>query len=174
MSINLDNWRQRHASKQSGFAEHLAWVEKRLNRCESDLERLFLIIFAYQTMAARIFTYGGKEPLSGPVCTARRFDLSQQVRIAGYRCDFVITIEFPKLGRRRRIAIECDGHSFHDRTQEQASYDRRRDRKLLAVGVPTIRFTYSDITSDPAGVMSELRETVLALADELMGKEARK
>lgn len=44
-----------------------------------------------------------------------------------------------------RLAIECDGHDYHDRTKQQAAYDRSRDRELLLCGIPTIRFTGSEI-----------------------------
>lgn len=43
------------------------------------------------------------------------------------------------------LAVECDGHEWHDRTKQQAAYDRSRDRELLKLGIPTIRFTGSEI-----------------------------
>ena len=30
--------------------------------------------------------------------------------------------------------MECDGHDFHERTKEQASSDKKRDRSLQAAG----------------------------------------
>jgi very-short-patch-repair endonuclease len=47
------------------------------------------------------------------------------------------------------LIIECDGHEFHDRTKEQASNDRARDRKLKKLGYEVFRYTGSDIYSDP-------------------------
>jgi hypothetical protein len=48
----------------------------------------------------------------------------------------------PELGR---LIIECDGHEFHDRTRQQASNDRRRDRNMLSAGYPVFRYTGHDI-----------------------------
>lgn len=53
------------------------------------------------------------------------------------------------------LAIECDGHDFHERTKEQASKDRKRDRELQAAGLRVFRFTGSDIWKDPVGCARE-------------------
>jgi hypothetical protein len=66
--------------------------------------------------------------------------IEAEVPAGSYRCDFMFTVE-----NGRRLAVECDGHDFHERTKQQASYDRARDRELLMIGIPTIRFTGSDL-----------------------------
>lgn len=43
------------------------------------------------------------------------------------------------------LAIECDGHDFHEKTKEQARRDKSRDRLLMANGIHTIRFTGSEV-----------------------------
>jgi len=67
------------------------------------------------------------------------------------------------------VIVECDGHEFHDRTSEQASRDRRRDRVLTALGAPVLRFTGSDILRDAAGAAAEISDVfadrVLAAID---------
>jgi very-short-patch-repair endonuclease len=45
--------------------------------------------------------------------------------------------------------VECDGHDFHERTKEQAASDKARDRALQALGMRVLRFTGSEIWSDP-------------------------
>lgn len=40
---------------------------------------------------------------------------------------------------------EADGHLFHERTVEQASKDRRRDRILQRCRIPVFRFTRTDL-----------------------------
>lgn len=47
-----------------------------------------------------------------------------------------------------RIAIECDGHDFHERTPEQAQRDKSRDRFLSEQGWIVLRFTGREITRD--------------------------
>lgn len=61
-----------------------------------------------------------------------------------YRLDFLIYCN-RWYSRPTWIAIECDGHDFHERTKQQAAYDRARDRELLGVGITTLRFTGSEI-----------------------------
>jgi very-short-patch-repair endonuclease len=47
--------------------------------------------------------------------------------------------------RHPMVVAEIDGHQFHERTVEQASNDRRRDRRLLRYRVPLMRFTGTDV-----------------------------
>jgi hypothetical protein len=43
------------------------------------------------------------------------------------------------------VVAEIDGHQFHEGTVEQASNDRRRDRRLLRWRIPLMRFTGTDV-----------------------------
>lgn len=87
------------------------------------------------------------------------------VRGRGYRLDFVFTTVGGVDGNRERpLAVELDGHDFHERTREQASSDRARDRALLALGTTTIRFTGSDVYRDPKAVLDECIATTWRLA----------
>lgn len=56
-----------------------------------------------------------------------------------YRIDFSIN---------DRLLVECDGHDFHERTKEQAAYDRERDRFCQMSGRRVLRFTGSEIMRD--------------------------
>lgn len=53
------------------------------------------------------------------------------------------------------IIVECDGHDYHERTKEQASHDKARDRFLQELGVRVFRFTGSDIWKDAFGCAME-------------------
>jgi very-short-patch-repair endonuclease len=48
----------------------------------------------------------------------------------------------------KHLIVECDGHDFHDRTKEQASKDRARDRALQSLGYRVYRYTGSDLWRD--------------------------
>jgi len=70
-------------------------------------------------------------------------------------------VDFAFLGRDSakmpvRVAVELDGHDFHERTKEQASKDRRRDRAFAASGWDVLRFTGSDVYRDPLAVLDEI------------------
>ncbi|MGK3981368.1 endonuclease domain-containing protein [Sorangium sp. So ce118] len=49
-----------------------------------------------------------------------------------------------------RVAIELDGHDWHERTKEQAAADRQRDRRMAVMGWTVVRYTGSEVYQDPA------------------------
>lgn len=65
------------------------------------------------------------------------------------------------------LAVECDGHEWHERTKEQAKKDRSRDRSRLRNGVASVRFTGSEIHNSPESISGEIWCTCLALKDGL-------
>ena len=54
------------------------------------------------------------------------------------------------------IAVECDGHEFHEKTKEQAAADKRRDRDLTRAGLRVMRFTGSEIYRDALKCAAEV------------------
>ncbi len=82
------------------------------------------------------------------------------VRVATYRVDFMIERD-----KHRRLIVECDGHEFHDRTKQQAAYDRARDRELFRMGLPTIRFTGSEIHHSPERCAAEVWTCLFSMQD---------
>src|SRR5260370_25791762 len=58
------------------------------------------------------------------------------------------------------VVVECDGHNLHERTSDQASEDRRRDRVLQWLGYPLLRFTGTDIVRNKTEVAREIAEFV--------------
>jgi len=75
----------------------------------------------------------------------------------GYRVDFLIASVTDR-GDVVCTAIECDGHDYHERTKEQASRDKERDRRLAAAGITTLRFTGSDIHRDLDKCIDEIQQ----------------
>lgn len=56
----------------------------------------------------------------------------------------------------KRLAIECDGHDFHDKTPAQAAYDKARDRFLMEQGWPVLRFTGTEIARGVDDCVSQI------------------
>lgn len=82
----------------------------------------------------------------------------QQVNIDNYRVDILIqdgTLPDSLCGVSY-IVVECDGHNFHERTKEQARHDRKRDRFFQSKGYRVLRFTGSEIWSDPYACADEI------------------
>lgn len=88
-----------------------------------------------------------------------------------YRIDLLLVPWQPKPRQLVALAIECDGHDFHDRTKQQAAYDRSRDRELLLRGVTTIRFTGSEIFHSAERCATEAVAVFSALMDRALETE---
>lgn len=66
-----------------------------------------------------------------------------QQKCGKYRIDFAVACALGWL------AVEIDGHEFHEKTKEQASKDRARERYLVTQGYRVIRFTGADVWNNP-------------------------
>lgn len=128
--------------------------ERLLGKTDSPIEAMFL-----EQFCALAVTYGyGVDRVVKQ--TAETIVVQPQRRIDRYRVDFLIKFDF--FSAVIEIAVECDGHQWHERTKEQAKRDRRRDRELQSLGFKVFRFTGSEINADPAGcafdVLNEIME----------------
>ena len=95
----------------------------------SPIEQLFVMEWHYQQMEER---YGVKlQPQKKLSTDIGEFDI-----------DFVIDLR--KSGSLP-LAIELDGHEFHEKTKAQAAWDRRRERSITRSGYLVIRFTGHEI-----------------------------
>jgi very-short-patch-repair endonuclease len=85
--------------------------------------------------------------------------------VSGFRIHPQIEVDFavfhPDLSPTQPLAVvECDGHEFHERTREQASRDRWRDRMIQYQGVPVLRFTGTDVVHGSAEFAQEVVEFI--------------
>lgn len=100
-----------------------------------------------------------------------RFDLIPQSAIKinddiEYRVDFQIWFgpqELSNQGHYRKVpqpklAVELDGHDFHERTKEQVVYRNQRDRDLLAAGWTVLHFSGSELYRDPLQCATQVLE----------------
>lgn len=140
------------------------WDEKVRPLAESPIEELFLAAVYASNIDwgdAPVHIYMGEYYEDGT-----RFDgthLWPQVQIGNYRVDFLFEYIGPR--GRRRVIVECDGHAFHERTKEQASSDKARDRFLVSRGFQVLRFTGSEIYRDPIICWAETRNVLWGLAE---------
>jgi hypothetical protein len=72
-----------------------------------------------------------------------------------YRTDFTLLFPFRVL----RIDIEIDGHAFHEKTKEQVTRDKKRERWLIAHGSYVLRFSGSEIYNNPKKCWQEIFNT---------------
>lgn len=79
------------------------------------------------------------------------FRIEEQVIVPGVgRVDFVV---------EDTCAVEVDGWQFHQ-GREAFERDRARDRRMLARGVPVMRFTARELKADPRAVVMQISQVV--------------
>jgi very-short-patch-repair endonuclease len=90
--------------------------------------------------------------------------IAPQSKMGGYILDFHMSSQLPDIN----IAVEIDGHDWHEKNKEQAAADKRRGRELLIDGIQTIRFTGSEVYTNPNKVADECIKTFMATAYHLV------
>jgi very-short-patch-repair endonuclease len=165
----IEAYAARSAEAHAATAEFLS--DYAADLCESEIEKVFCVAWMLKLEEYKIHGsgHGGRAdywhctpdrdscsldplPFSDPI---RQLDLlNTQMRILDYRVDFALR-RFVRNDSRGpvdatpKIVIECDGHDFHERTKEQASRDKERDRLLQTAGYVVLRFTGSEIWRNP-------------------------
>lgn len=82
-----------------------------------------------------------------------------QFKFGPYRVDFAACS--PGLPM---VAVECDGHQFHERTKEQVARDKKRDRHFQSNGWRVLRFSGSEIYKDADACVGELLGLIESIA----------
>lgn len=86
--------------------------------------------------------------------------IQSQVNIGRYHVDFLVSLIVDK-NNFIKIIVECDGHDFHEKTKEQASKDKLRDRWLQRQGYRTQHFSGADIHRNAFGCAREVIGTIM-------------
>lgn len=125
----------------------VARVEDRV--CESPVE--VKLMQAFKGLGFNFKMVNGK-------AAAVRDDIGimAQYEAGKYRLDFAVM----KNGGAS-IDVEVDGHEFHERTKEQASRDKERDRYMQRSGWKVFRFTGSDVHRNAMKCASEVIEAAM-------------
>jgi very-short-patch-repair endonuclease len=99
-------------------------LNKLLQKCESPAEKdLLLALERIEPQASKL-----------------GFELDGQFEVPPYRTDFAFVAQ-----DGRKLVVEVDGHDFHEKTPEQAGWDKKRDRYLVLGGWRVVRFTGTEV-----------------------------
>jgi very-short-patch-repair endonuclease len=60
----------------------------------------------------------------------------------------------------KKICIYADGHTYHERTEEQALRDRNIDRELQNLGFIVLRFTGKEIRERMENVIETIKKNI--------------
>lgn len=138
------------AELASELPHGLGGVLDLLEHCQSPIEAILLV------------------HLYGRVAYDTMCELIPQAPIGRYRIDLaIVECDWHENPPRVRLAIECDGHDFHERTKEQAARDKRRDRELVAAGWQVLRFTGSEIRNEAKRCADEVLSIINGLGGTL-------
>jgi very-short-patch-repair endonuclease len=56
-----------------------------------------------------------------------------------------------------KLCVYADGHTYHERTEEQASHDKNIDRKLQEFGYRVMRFTGKEINDNIDSIIKDIK-----------------
>lgn len=123
-----------------------------IDRTESPVEQLFLLAANEKANAPKwsLFKNG---VLSEQILVTPQYPVN--IKNHHYRVDFGISYYSGHTNKYSTIFVEIDGHDFHERTKEQVTHDKQRERLLVNKCDSLIRFTGSEIYKDPYGCVSQ-------------------
>lgn len=79
-----------------------------------------------------------------------KIEVFPQYHIGDYRVDFCVK------SKNHSIVVECDSQAFHDRSEKERAYEKKKDRYLQKNNYKVFRFTGRDILSNPLAIANEV------------------
>lgn len=74
--------------------------------------------------------------------------------------DVLTVVDFYIDKGNTRLCVYTDGHTYHERTEEQAQHDKKIDRKLQELGFTVWRYTGKDVNEDPQKIINEIKNLI--------------
>jgi hypothetical protein len=71
--------------------------------------------------------------------------------------DVLTVVDFYIEKGRTKICVYVDGHTYHERTEDQAQRDKKIDRKLQELGFIVLRYTGKDIKENIEKVVEDIK-----------------
>lgn len=133
--------------------EKVGYIGMATEPCQSPIEKLLLTVLLWDSFDHR--EYHKLETLN----------IRRQERISAEGRSYIadIFVEAQTENKTHTIVVECDGHDYHERTKEQAAHDKERDRIINRAGHEVMRFTGSEIYTDPVRCAKEVWKTLETL-----------
>ena len=74
--------------------------------------------------------------------------------------DVLTVVDFYIEKKNVKLCIYTDGHTYHERTEEQAQRDRKIDRKLQELGFKVLRYTGKDVNDDIEKIITDIKKWI--------------
>ena len=131
-----------------------------LKGCESPIERRLAVAMAEHLNCRKVIRGEIKYNLD-----IVAIDSQKELFVEGklVRVDFYIAVYNEKTHQGTQFIIECDGHDFHEKTKEQATRDKQRDRLLMSNGFNVMHFTGSEIFNNTSTCVKEIYDTIFKI-----------
>lgn len=78
---------------------------------------------------------------------SNRMIIQPQYPLFSYKVDFYIVWRGTDM--EKAVVVECDSQQWHERSENERRYEKRRDRRIASAGLHTFRFTGKEIMEDP-------------------------
>lgn len=72
--------------------------------------------------------------------------------------DVLTVVDFYIEKRQTKLCVYTDGHTYHERTEEQAQRDRNIDRKLQELGFQVLRYTGKDVNENIGKIINDIKK----------------
>lgn len=152
MSGNFQSMKDALAKAMIGSpaqTDRMARLQLMCAHCDSEIEKdLATALLDCEALtcegAPTIITSGGTIDGSGPLV------ITTQLKLDRFRADFALTMN------GLQLVIECDGIEWHDRTPQQFMSERQRERDILILGWPVMRFTGREIMRNPGACADDV------------------
>lgn len=125
------------------YKNFVATVTDSIRECESPIEQLFetaLRLVLQITENEAEFYHNGKEYVHSGVYW------SSQYQVENYRADYFMSVNRIN---SINIIVELDGHRFHEMSEKQRRYEKKRDRFFQKRGFRVFRFTGAEVVANP-------------------------
>lgn len=141
-----------------GAEEMRSNIDAILEQCRSPIEKIMAVmLFRSPWSGFREFFPGSRE-IAAIKDRMRSMEsvVITQYPIGPYKVDFLVIF---KVGPSfLSFVVECDGHNFHEKTKQQASHDKKRDRFLQSQGFRVFRYTGSEIFPGNPEILQDINE----------------
>lgn len=120
-----------------------------INICQSPLEQALFLVLKEEKINA---------------------ELQRRINRNGESSENIIPIDKAKIltipdfyieNNGKKVCLYADGHTYHERTEEQALRDRNIDRELQNLGFIVLRFTGKEIREKMENVISTIKKNIL-------------
>jgi very-short-patch-repair endonuclease len=74
--------------------------------------------------------------------------------------DVLTVVDFFIEKRGVKLCVYTDGHSYHERTEDQATRDRNIDRKLQELGFQVLRYTGKEVNENIGKILTDIQKWI--------------